>query len=157
MKTHMIKILTLILAFSLYVGAQDNSFDGLGDMSVESFYGEVSDSKAISAVPLVSAVVPVPIPTAAVDEVQAPAEIPEWLVMVFINARNNLWQAGIIDINEMETVGSTAKIAVTAELGLLQDKGNSTRFFIQKDNDNSRISSPGEKVMNSDMGSYKHL
>jgi hypothetical protein len=42
-------------------------------------------------------------------------------------------------------------------LGILQDKGNSTRFFVQKDDDISKIKSPSFKVMNSDMGSYKHF
>lgn len=43
--------------------------------------------------------------------------IPEWTVMVYLDADNNLESAGIDDINEMEMVGSTAdvKIVVLAD------------------------------------------
>jgi hypothetical protein len=45
----------------------------------------------------------------------------EWLVMVFINGRNNLWEYAVADLNEMEGVGSTGKVAVVAEVGLFPE------------------------------------
>ncbi len=155
---HTLKTLTLIFTFALYAGAQD--FD--------KFYGELNDVKSAASSPVAVPVVE-PAPVVEVAEVEAPAEIPEWLVMVFINGRNNLYSAAIKDVNEMEMVGSTAKIAVTVELGLVQDEGNSTRYFIQKDTrfpvantvrgdgDYNHIISNGVRVPNSDMGSYKHF
>jgi len=98
----------------------------------------------------------------------------EWLVLVFVNGRNNLARASITDVNEMEMVGSTDKVAVTVELGLLNDRGNSSRFYIQKDttptpaNEINSITSPAIIVPGSiispaiivpgsDMGSWKHF
>jgi Clostripain family len=143
MKIYFLKTLILVFTFALYAGAENTSFEGL--------YGDF-DLKSVSASPVVS-----PVPVAVASEVESSDEIPEWLVMVFMNARNDLYASAMKDVNEMETVGSTSKVAVTVELGLLQDKGNSTRFFIEKDNDISRIKSTNVKVMNSDMGSYKHF
>ncbi len=148
MRTHILTILTLVFGLVSYSGAQGLSF--------EDFYDDMGNIKAAASSPVALPSSAAPVPTAAELKVEA-AETPEWLVMVFINARNNLWRAGLTDLNEMEKIGSTAKIAVTAELGLLQDKGNSTRFFIRKDGDTGRITSPGVKVMNSDMGSWKHF
>ncbi len=139
MKIYFLKTLILVFTFALYAGAENTSFEGL--------YGDF-DIKSVSASP---------VPVAVASEVESSDEIPEWLVMVFMNARNDLYASAMKDVNEMETVGSTSKVAVTVELGLLQDKGNSTRFFIEKDNDISRIKSTNVKVMNSDMGSYKHF
>ena len=152
MRMRILRTLILVFTFALSAGARDISFDD--------FSGELNDIKALSLVPaaslaLDSAREPAEIKTP--DEIKTPAETPQWLVMVFINARNDLWMSGIQDINEMEMIGSTAKVAVTAELGILQDKGNSTRFFIQKDTDTSNITSPGIMMKNSDMGSWKHF
>ncbi|GAI87180.1 unnamed protein product, partial [marine sediment metagenome] len=36
--------------------------------------------------------------------------LPEWTVMVYLDADNNLESAGIDDINEMEWVGSTTDV-----------------------------------------------
>ncbi|MCK4935559.1 MAG: hypothetical protein KAR84_01795 [Elusimicrobiales bacterium] len=153
MKMCISKILILVFTFALYAGAQDTSF--------EDFSKDLNNVKAVNINPASNGSTSSPAPTPALtpshSSISAQAEMPEWLVMVFINARNNLWRAGILDINEMEIIGSTAKIAVTAEIGIIQDKGNSTRFFIQKDTDTSTITSPGVQVMNSDMGSWKHF
>ncbi|MCK5358960.1 MAG: hypothetical protein KAJ48_11240, partial [Elusimicrobiales bacterium] len=153
MRIHILKTLILVFTFALYAGAQDTSF--------EDFSKDLNNVKAVNINPASNGSTSSPAPTPALtpshSSISAQAEMPEWLVMVFINARNNLWRAGILDINEMEIIGSTDKIAVTAEIGIIQDKGNSTRFFIQKDTDTSTITSPGVQVMNSDMGSWKHF
>jgi len=87
----------------------------------------------------------------------------EWLVLVYLNGRNDLAQAAIADVNELEMVGSTDKVAVTAELGLLNDRGNSVRYYIRKDttagalNRTGAIVSPRVDVPGADMGSWKHF
>ncbi len=112
---------------------------------------------------------PVPVAAPAQAEVVAlPSGAPmaaerEWLVLVFVNGRNNLAEAAVADVNEMERVGSTDKVAVTVELGLKDDRGNSTRFYIGKDttadaeNPWGEIVSAAVKVQGSDMGSWKHF
>jgi len=120
--------------------------------------------------PAASPVASAPAPVAAATQAAPAAAVErEWLVMVFLNGRNNLWSSGIADINEMETVGSTDKMAVTVQLGLLQDRGTAARFLIQKDTqfpvadlvsgdrNVAHIVSPGVRVPNADMGSWKHL
>jgi len=151
--------ITLILAFAATalvtdINAQNISFDEL-----QSGIERIKAAGSFSAVP------PAPAPAAAVpSDMAAPAATErEWLVMVFINGRNNLAQAAIKDVNEMEMVGSTDKVAVTAEVGLLQDGGNSSRLFIQKDttadagNKLGAIISPAVKVPGADMGSWQHF
>ena len=157
MKKNILLASVVVAALALGLGAQDISFDKL-----------YSGGAGLSAAPVA---VPVPAPAAAVG-VPAPAAAPaehEWLIMVFINGRNNLAPAAIMDVNEMETVGSTVKVAVTAELGVINDRGTSARFYIQKDtrfpvtnivdgdDDQTHIISNGIKVPNSDMGSWKHF
>ncbi|OGR62522.1 MAG: hypothetical protein A2X34_05600 [Elusimicrobia bacterium GWC2_51_8] len=156
MRKNILLAMALVAALTLGVGAQDISFDAL-----------YRNSFGLSAVP-----VSVPAPVAAVPVEAAAAAAPaerEWLVMVFVNGRNNLAPSAITDINEMETVGSTDKVAVTAELGLINDRGTSARFLVQKDTtfpvadmvagdyDPAHIISGGVKVPNSDMGSWKHF
>jgi len=146
-----------LAALSMGLMAQDFSFDSLS-----------RNLPSVSAAPVV------PVPAAA--EVQpaagtaaAPAGEREWLVMVFLNGRNNLWSSGVADVNEMETVGSTDKVAVTVQLGLLRDGGTAARFLVQKDTqfpvanlvsgdrNVAHIISPDVEVPNADMGSWKHL
>lgn len=149
MRKNTVKIMTMIFFFAFSAQAQDIPF---GDFSKD-----LNSIKSVNISPVSngsdssSSSISAPAPISAQDEK------PEWLVMVFINARNNLWNSGLIDVNEMEEIGSTDKIAVTVELGLLQDKGNSARFFIQKDTETSKITSPYTMVKNSDMGSWKHF
>lgn len=141
--------LAVILGAALNIPAQDISFSDL-------YNGYVPDKAASSPAAEPAAPAPEPAPQPA-EAGTGEKQNYKWLVMVFINARNNLWRAGIMDVNEMEEVGSTDKVAVVAELGLLQDRGNSTRFFIQKDTDTSKITSPGRIMEGSDMGSWKYF
>jgi hypothetical protein len=63
----------------------------------------------------------------------------------------------------LELAGSTDKVAVTVELGLLSDRGSSTRYYIGKDttadaaNPWGEIVSAAVKVPSADMGSWKHF
>ncbi len=106
-----------------------------------------------------SAAVPAASPAAASGlPAEAPASEREWLVLVFINGRNDLASAAVEDVNEMELAGSTDKVAITVELGLMEDRGVSSRMYIEKDADASGdIISPAVKVPNADMGSWKHF
>lgn len=89
----------------------------------------------------------------------------EWTVMVFMNAKNNLEQFGIKDLNEMEMIGSSDRVNIVTELGRIpgydSSNGNwtgSRRFLVQKDNNTGTISSPALQIIpKSDMGDWKHL
>ena len=89
----------------------------------------------------------------------------EWTVMVFINAKNNLEKYGLLDMNEMEMIGSTDKVNVVTELGRMSgydsSDGNwisSRRYLVTKDANMTKIASPVVKDLGKvDMGDYKHL
>ena len=89
----------------------------------------------------------------------------EWTVMVYVNSKNNLEQYGLLDVNEMEMVGSTDKVNVVAELGRINgydsSDGNwigSRRYLVKKDANMNKIVSPVLKDLGKvDMGDYKHL
>lgn len=103
-------------------------------------------SRAAAALPPPSA------PAGVADKVP----LPEWTVMVFVNAKNDLANFGLSDVNEMEMAGSTAKVNVVAELGLL-NKGVK-RYFVTKDKRELDITSPVVQDLGSpDMGDWKHL
>lgn len=91
----------------------------------------------------------------------------EWLVMVYINAKNDLGLLpnAFMSVNDMERIGSTDKVAVVVEYGAFENHGgksvhseDSWTLFIKKDEDYHKITSPvlyhTEKA---DMGSSSHL
>jgi hypothetical protein len=85
--------------------------------------------------------------------------------MVYINAKNNLEQFGLLNTRQMEMVGSTDKVKVAVELGRLSTYDSSDggwkgerRYIIQKSNDPSRITSPVlQELQGKDMGDWHHL
>ncbi len=87
----------------------------------------------------------------------------DWTVMVYLNAKNNLEEAGLKDLNEMESAGSTAKVAIVAELGRVKgyydgdgDWTGVRRYLVQKDADMSHIASPVLADLGAtDMGDYR--
>jgi len=93
------------------------------------------------------------------------AGVANWTVMVYINAKNNLEQFGLLNVNQMEMVGSTDKVKVAVELGRLSTYDSSDggwkgerRYIIQKDNDTNHISSPVlQEIAKADMGDWHHL
>ncbi len=113
--------------------------------------------------------VPAPEAVAAVPaEEPAAAEEREWLVLVFISGVNDL---GILnfandDVNEMERVGSTDRVAVVAEYNILSVEGaartlqfqrGARTLHVQRDN-SPDITSPVIHESNDlDMGSWRHL
>ena len=143
-----------IIALMGNIKAQDISFENLGS--------GVAAIKAGSS----SIAAPVPAPVASPA---APAAQREWLVLVFINGVNDLGILGFADksVNEMEKVGSTDKVAVVTEFGIIGADANSRNIkfqrgsktiFIQKDSDPGTITSPVIFSSNdTDMGSPSHL
>ena len=87
----------------------------------------------------------------------------EWTVMVYVNGKNNLMPYALKDMNEMEMIGSTDKVNVVAENGLISGYGampwtGTARFLIKKDNDIKKVSSPIlQNLGKSDMGDYKNV
>jgi hypothetical protein len=90
----------------------------------------------------------------------------KWTVMVFVNAKNDLESAGLLNLNMMEMVGSNKDLNIVAELGRMKGQERDTdadgdwagarRIYVKKDKDMEKITSPvvmkTEKV---DMGDYK--
>ncbi|MFA6433803.1 MAG: clostripain-related cysteine peptidase [Elusimicrobiales bacterium] len=95
-----------------------------------------------------------------------PLPVKEWTVMVFVNCKNDLEQAGLYSVNEMEKVGSTKDVNVVVEMGRMKvrdgsdgggdDWAGERRYLIEKDADPRKVSSPvlmsAEAV---DQGDYK--
>ncbi len=92
----------------------------------------------------------------------------EWTVMVFINGKNNLEPYAVMDMNEMEAVGSTDKLNIVVEIGRLagrraaavsgDDWEGTRRYLIKKDADMDKLSSEMIADMGTvDMGDYKNL
>ncbi|MBI4350884.1 MAG: hypothetical protein HY550_05560 [Elusimicrobia bacterium] len=149
-------ILTLAAVGAMTMGlrVQGASFDSL-----------ISDLPKPVAVE-VSAPAPV---DAALPAAPAAAER-EWLVLVFINGVNDLGILGFADkdINEMEAVGSSDKLAVVVEYGILgiddpasrnlQFQRGSKTIYVTRDADLSKITSPVIYSSNdADMGSEANL
>lgn len=145
--------LAVMTAMTLGLRAQGSSFDSL-----------MADLPRPSAVE-----VSAPAPVDAAPQA-APAAEREWLVLVFINGLNDLGILGYAngDINEMEQVGSTDKMAVVVEYGILgidDNLGRNLQFprgsktiYVSRDADTSKITSPVIYSSNdADMGSEANL
>jgi clostripain len=81
----------------------------------------------------------------------------QWTYMVYMGADNNLSNAGIGDINEMEKVGSNENIAVVvqAEFSSQYSQGAPTdtrRIYVQNDNDANSVNLAGTSLGNVNMG-----
>jgi hypothetical protein len=118
-----------------------------------------------------------PVQVAVAPEVSGPALVNaapqaapaprEWLVLVFINGVNDLGIMGLAnnDINEMEAVGSSDRMAVMVEYGLMGSSGSDLQFqrgaktiYVTRDADASVINSPVVYASNdADMGSEANL
>jgi len=88
---------------------------------------------------------------AAIDATASQFEV-DWLFMVYLDADNNLESAGIDDMNEMETAGSTDDVAIVVQMDRAErdyaddtTNGNWTgakRLYVTQDTDTSIINSP---------------
>ncbi len=146
--------LAVLAAMTMGLKAQGASFDSL-----------MSDLPRPSAVE-----VSAPAPVDAAPKTSVTAAEREWLVLVFINGVNDLGILGYADkdINEMEQVGSSDKMAVVVEYGILgidDEAGRNLQFprgsktiYITRDADASKITSPVIYPSNdADMGSEANL
>ncbi len=94
-----------------------------------------------------------------------PLALKDWTIIVYMNGKNNLEAAGLADINEMEEVGSSSGFNIIVEFGRMDghssSDGNWTgakRYFIEKDNDSSKINSPEiMAIPKVNMGDWRHL
>ena len=136
----------MLMSASLYVRAAEVDFDGQKSIGMDLSNLEIS--------------VPVP-PTPETDK----AKLKEWTIMVFVNGKNNLEPYALLDVNEMEMIGSSAQINVVAEVGRIAgyssadgDRKTARRYLIKKDTDKNKITSPVvQEIAKVDMGDYKHL
>lgn len=88
----------------------------------------------------------------------APArqETAEWTVMYFINGKNNLEQYADPNLNQMESVGSTDRVHIVAEVGKLSS--GVKRYRLEKDAVPARVTSPVlADLGRQDMGDWKEL
>lgn len=93
----------------------------------------------------------------------------EWLVFVFINGVNDLGilKASVNEINEMESVGSSDRVAVVVEHNRIENKAEeiisfsdgAVTYFITKDRPNNPeiVSKIIDYTPDGDMGSYRHF
>jgi hypothetical protein len=79
---------------------------------------------------------------------EKPAAQAEWTIMVYSSAKNDLEKYLLGDINEMELVGSNAKVNIVVEVGRMDGYDSSDgdwkgvrRYLIQKDSDMSKMGS----------------
>lgn len=90
----------------------------------------------------------------------------EWTVMVYMNGKSNIEPFALGDLNRFETVGSTEKVAIVAEIGRSRGLDNDTaadgdwagvrRYYVTKDADMAHIASPLLADLGSpDMGDWK--
>ena len=143
--------LALNLVFSIFINAQE-----FNDASIKSKMGKIN--------------IPLPDKNAAVsDTIKKSPTIKKWTIMVFMNSKNNLENAGLYNINQMESVGSNKDVNIVVEMGRMngQKEGDShldgdwtgvRRFYIEKDTDSDHISS--QVVFSEakyDMGDYKQV
>jgi hypothetical protein len=91
------------------------------------------------------------------------AQKAEWTIMVYINGKNDLESAGIAYLKQLESVGSTGRINIVAELGRYKNddsNGNWSgcrRYFLEKSGSTGTITSPPLDLMGKcDMGDYAH-
>jgi hypothetical protein len=86
----------------------------------------------------------------------APAQ-KEWTFLVFLNGHNNLDTYGTLNMQQMETVGSTADLNLVVQWAS-SAYGNTRRVLVQKSTDPSIVTSPViEEMPRVDMGDYKNL
>ncbi len=110
---------------------------------------------------------PVPQRTLDIAETNKAAAAKKWTIMVFLNGKNDLEMAGLLNMNQMEMVGSNKDINIVVEMGRMNGQaqgdtdldGNWTgvrRYYVTKDTDTEHITSRIVFQQASyDMGDYK--
>jgi hypothetical protein len=84
-----------------------------------------------------------------VDPARQSQTVADWTVMVFMAGDNNLEPAALMDLNEMEGVGSSPNVNIVAEVDrsaeYVDTDGNwsgGRRYYIQQDQDTGSVTSP---------------
>lgn len=92
-----------------------------------------------------------------INKVTLPQPLKEWTFMAFMNGKNNIGNFGILNIKEMEQVGTTDKVNVVVEYGQL--KKGVKRYMVTKHGlPLPMILSPVlQDDKNADMGDYNRL
>lgn len=81
----------------------------------------------------------------------------DWNLLVFINGVNNLDYFGGMNINQMEQIGSNARLNILVQWGSHADP-NVKRLLVHRDNEPNRVTSPVVKNLGSaDMGDWRQL
>jgi len=88
---------------------------------------------------------------------EATTQPKEWTFLIFLNGNNNLDSFGALNINQMEKIGSNAKINIVVQWASLEN-GTVKRLYVKKDSDTSKVTSPViENMGRVDMGDWKSL
>lgn len=81
----------------------------------------------------------------------------EWALLTYLNGFNSLDSFGYVDMNEMEKVGSSARVHVVSQWASLKTK-EVHRVYVNKDSDPANVTSPVvENLGKIDMGDYRSL
>lgn len=88
----------------------------------------------------------------------------EWTVMAFINARNDVALPGLLELNELEKVGTTGSVNVVAEFAKMKintldfTSNANRRYLLQQDSSELIVKSPVLlERQNVDMGDYRNV
>ena len=88
----------------------------------------------------------------------------DWTVMVFLNGKNNLAPYGYTNFKQMEQVGSTPRVNVVVEFGLISASDvpggwhGARRFLVKKSSNPNKITSPVlQSFADRDMGDWHNL
>jgi hypothetical protein len=81
----------------------------------------------------------------------------EWALLTYLNGFNSLDNFGYYDMNEMEVVGSTARVHVISQWASLKTR-EVHRIYVNKDTDKDHVTSPVIQNLGLiDMGDYRSL
>ncbi|OFZ18484.1 MAG: hypothetical protein A2X94_00635 [Bdellovibrionales bacterium GWB1_55_8] len=81
----------------------------------------------------------------------------EWTFLTYLNGNNNLDPYGGINVNQMETVGSTAQVNVVVQWASESAK-SARRLYITRDTDRRKVTSPVlQELKGLDMGDWRNL
>ena len=146
----MLRLITLVSVGLTLISAQ---FSYAAGSAASSIIKNSASTKAVNT--------PKPAMQAGEDIVgqdNKPAPEKAWTIMVFMNGKNNVAQAAMANVNEMEAVGTTANVNVVAEGGFLKDgKYSVARYVIGKDDNFEQIASPIVQTFDRmDMGDYRN-
>lgn len=147
----MLKKLALAVVALFSIGRMASAEFSLSSLSVNGLKAETSGAD-----------VPVPAPTAG--EVQA-APVKEWTIMVYVNGKNDLERYALLDMNEMEMIGSSDKVNIVTEVGRAAGYDSSDgdwvgtrRYLVRKDDNTSAVTSPVVADLGkTDMGDYNQV